>query len=113
MKVSYPSVRLSACADAQVLALRVEWAKSYARTARWSEEVLLTIEEMRRVSEYLRWKANWWLTLECRTDVSAELRQGWMAYARRQAATLTTMRARFAAEWRPALNGHHMALASL
>jgi hypothetical protein len=27
---------------------------------RWSEEVLLVEEEMRRVLEYMSWFANWW-----------------------------------------------------
>jgi len=39
--------------------LRVEWVKSRARAARAHEEVLLLREEMRRVLEFLQWKANW------------------------------------------------------
>jgi hypothetical protein len=34
------------------IALRSEWAKAWARTRCWSEEVLLIKEEMRRVSQY-------------------------------------------------------------
>ncbi|KAG1869682.1 hypothetical protein C8R48DRAFT_746879 [Suillus tomentosus] len=38
-------------------AMRVEWAKARARSLRWSEEVLLLKEEMRRVRQYLDWRA--------------------------------------------------------
>jgi hypothetical protein len=41
--------------------LRAEWSKSRARAARAREEVLLLREEMRRVLEFLGWKARWWL----------------------------------------------------
>jgi len=37
--------------------LRAEWAKSRARTKRATEEVLLLQEEMRRLVEFLKWKA--------------------------------------------------------
>ncbi|PPQ99631.1 hypothetical protein CVT26_009186 [Gymnopilus dilepis] len=40
--------------------LRVEWAKSRARADRAAEEVMLLKEEMRRVLEFLEWKARWW-----------------------------------------------------
>ncbi|KAJ8457732.1 hypothetical protein ONZ45_g18198 [Pleurotus djamor] len=39
-------------------ALKLEWLKSYARQRRWSEELDLVLEEMRRVAAYLKWKAN-------------------------------------------------------
>ena len=41
-------------------ALRIEWCRTRARAMRWSEEVLLVQEEMRRVLEYMSWLANWW-----------------------------------------------------
>ena len=41
-------------------ALHVEWAKAQARSLRWSEEVMLLKEEMRRVWKMLKWKASWW-----------------------------------------------------
>ena len=40
--------------------LRTEWAKSRARTIRCKEEVMLLKEEMRRVTEFLGWKSQWW-----------------------------------------------------
>src|SRR4051794_22222389 len=42
------------------VALRIEWMKSRARAARWSEEVLLVVEEMCQVMQFLKWKAEWW-----------------------------------------------------
>ena len=44
---------------------RLEWSKAYARKARWSEEVKLLKEEMRRVLEFLKWKSTDWF---CRGD---------------------------------------------
>ncbi|KAF9491475.1 hypothetical protein BDN71DRAFT_1510315 [Pleurotus eryngii] len=40
--------------------LHIEWAKSRARSWRWSEEVLLCKEEMQRVHETLKHKASLW-----------------------------------------------------
>jgi hypothetical protein len=41
-------------------ALRVEWCKARARAMRWSEEVRLLVEEMRRVLQFLQWRARFW-----------------------------------------------------
>jgi hypothetical protein len=41
-------------------ALRIEWCKARARAQRWSEEVRLLLEEMRRVLQFLQWKASVW-----------------------------------------------------
>jgi hypothetical protein len=41
-------------------ALRVEWCKARARALRWTEEVCLLLEEMRRVLQFLEWKASVW-----------------------------------------------------
>ncbi|KAF4586452.1 hypothetical protein EYR38_010728 [Pleurotus pulmonarius] len=92
-------------------ALRVEWAKSHARAARWDEEVSLVLEEMRRVAVYLDWKAQWWRTRrEQRSGASSELQEGINAYASRQSKMLSVMRAQFAAAWLPNVQGHNMAL---
>ncbi len=40
--------------------LRAEWARSRARVRRATEEVTLLREEMRRVLQFLQWKAKWW-----------------------------------------------------
>lgn len=89
----------------------MEWAKSYARAERWSEEVILTVEEMRRVTQYLEWKSRWWIGRieQCRNG-SAEVKEGWSAYAKRQSAIITAMRARFLAQWVPELSGYQTTL---
>ncbi|KAG1893513.1 uncharacterized protein F5891DRAFT_1196364 [Suillus fuscotomentosus] len=62
-------------------AVCVEWAKACARSLRWSEEVLLLKEEMRRVRQYLGWRAQWWLDHHDKGIV-----EGARAYAYRQSA---------------------------
>ncbi|KAJ7802706.1 hypothetical protein B0H14DRAFT_2614089 [Mycena olivaceomarginata] len=42
--------------------LRIEWAKTRAKAMRYAEEVEL-LEEMRRVLQFLDWRANWWSSL--------------------------------------------------
>ncbi|KAF4597769.1 hypothetical protein EYR40_008234 [Pleurotus pulmonarius] len=81
--------------------LRLEWAKSRARALRWSEEVLLLKEEMRRVLAFLRWQAEWWESKE-RSDgehVPDVMTEGLNAYARRQAAIRIRLAASFATKW--------------
>ncbi|KAF7984577.1 hypothetical protein HWV62_13799 [Athelia sp. TMB] len=83
-------------------ALRIEWCKSRARAMRWSEEVLLLREEMRRVIAFLSWHADWWIRQgEGRTDIdlSPEVRQGLQAYAARQAAIRKSMATHFDSLW--------------
>ncbi|KAF8183464.1 hypothetical protein K438DRAFT_1974947 [Mycena galopus ATCC 62051] len=47
-----------------VEALRIEWARARTRAWRWTEQVDLVEEEMRRVLQFLDWKAEWWLGLK-------------------------------------------------
>lgn len=66
--------------------LRVEWAKSQARAARWSEQVDLVAEEMRRTLAFLEWRAGWWrCQASRRVDISEQVHHGLVAYAERQA----------------------------
>ena len=67
-------------------ALRVEWAKVMAWAARWEEDVVLLDEEMRRVLDFCKWKADWWTkqVLLCR-GLGAPLAEGLHAYAAKQA----------------------------
>jgi hypothetical protein len=55
-------------------ALRIEWCKARARSLRWTEEVCLLLEEMRRVLQYLEWKASIWdaRAATSRDDANAE-----------------------------------------
>jgi hypothetical protein len=84
--------------------LRVEWAKSRARAARWTEEVQLLCEEMRRTLVFMEWKADWWKNQAFRhADAPAHLRHGIEAYALRQAALHKRIAARHAMHWLPVL----------
>ncbi|KAF9490476.1 hypothetical protein BDN71DRAFT_1523131 [Pleurotus eryngii] len=66
--------------------LHLEWCKSRARALRWTEEVQLLKEEMRRVLAFLRWQAEWWEGKVCDDEsVPRVLAEGLTAYARRQA----------------------------
>ncbi|KAK6971927.1 CxC2 domain-containing protein [Favolaschia claudopus] len=65
--------------------IRVEWCRAYARKTRWSEEVMLLREEMRRVLRYLAWQAAWWRERCEGREVTAELAGGIRAYAMKQA----------------------------
>ncbi|KAF7967079.1 hypothetical protein HWV62_35917 [Athelia sp. TMB] len=83
-------------------AMRIEWCKSRARAMRWSEEVLLLREEMRRVIAFLHWHADWWISQgDGRTDVALlpEIWQGLRSYAARQAAIRKSMAAHFDSLW--------------
>ncbi|KAK7019006.1 CxC2 domain-containing protein [Favolaschia claudopus] len=89
-------------ADEQELvdAVRVEWAAAKARKDRWSEEVELLREEMRRVLRFLKWRALWWE--ERRTinrAVMPEVRDGLQAFAAQQAAILRQISRRFKSSW--------------
>lgn len=48
-----------------IVGLRVEWCKARARALRWTEEVQLLVEEMRRVLQFFDWKVKFW---EMRAD---------------------------------------------
>ncbi|KAJ7497824.1 hypothetical protein B0H11DRAFT_2226462 [Mycena galericulata] len=97
-------------------ALRMEWAKTRARFMRQREQLELLEEEMRRILEFLRWKANWWRGMagvrppapsdEAARDGATAYApthkaygEGNLAYARRQAARLVKLANRFEKEW--------------
>jgi hypothetical protein len=65
----------------------VEWAKAKARADRWEEEVILLDEEMRRVLQFCRWKADWWVAQVPQRviDDNDNLAAGLVAYASEQA----------------------------
>ncbi|KAJ6610580.1 hypothetical protein B0H10DRAFT_1883358 [Mycena sp. CBHHK59/15] len=81
-------------------ALRIEWAKVRARHLRWSEEVDLLEEEMRRIRQFLTWRSTWWAE---RVDSSGlpdgPQLEGENAYALRQAAFQADLCANFAKKW--------------
>ncbi|KAF7790585.1 hypothetical protein EIP86_001541 [Pleurotus ostreatoroseus] len=83
-------------------ALKVEWARSQARSERWIEEVALLWEEMRRAVCYCRWLAAWWeRQSENRTTVTPELREGLAAYAKKQATSERLLAQRWDAKFAP------------
>lgn len=101
----------TSCADCGV-ALRCEWAKSRARANRWSEEVTLLAEEMRRVVVFLRWKANWWsLQGKARTVVSAGLAEGLQSYAAKQQHIHISLAESFSDMWHRILSANNIPVA--
>lgn len=70
---------------------------------RWTEEVVLLREEMRRVVAYHSWHIGWWKEQATRwPDLSAPETEGMMAYAERQASLRSTMRDFCRHTWRDA-----------
>ena len=80
----------------------MEWAKSRARAKRWTEEVLLLKEEMRRVLCFLEWKAEWWEALKDNWEGTAlppDTIAGMRAYAISQAALQRALSKDFTRLW--------------
>ncbi|KAK7022207.1 CxC2 domain-containing protein [Favolaschia claudopus] len=89
-------------ADEQELvdAVRVEWAAAKARKERWTEEVELLREEMRRVLRFLKWRALWWEDRRTVTQaVMPEVKDGLQAFAAQQAAILRQIARKFKSSW--------------
>lgn len=85
--------------------LRAEWARSRARVRRSTEEVMLLLEEMRRVLEFLKWKAAQWDSrIIGRADVGMELREGIRAYAIEQAQLQRSLSTSFKVLWKTPLD---------
>ncbi|KAJ7739347.1 hypothetical protein B0H16DRAFT_1465303 [Mycena metata] len=81
-------------------ALRIEWAKARARALRWTEEVDLLEEEMRRIQQFLTWRAGWWRErADGRDREDGPQREGERAYAYRQAKLQEDLCASFALKW--------------
>lgn len=85
--------------------MRVEWTMSFARAERWTEEIQLLQEEMRRVLAFLEWKSSDWLSKrEARSAwVTPDIRSGLDAYARKQADICRNLAVSFATLWHPTL----------
>lgn len=83
------------------LALRIEWCRARARAHRWSEEVTLLLEEMRRILAFFEWQGNWWDRQgEGLPFVSAQQSEGVNAYAKRQAAIRRALRIACIHDWK-------------
>ena len=85
--------------------LHVEWTTLFARLERWSEEVELLQEEIRRVVMFLEWKsADWLAKADPRgVNTASDIQSGLRAYARKQAAVFHNLAMSFAKFWRPTL----------
>jgi hypothetical protein len=84
--------------------MRVEWSKARARMRRWSEELLILQEEMRRVIVYQKWKAAWWRERSSLRDhVDVRISSGISGYAYKQAAICLRLAERCAVHWLPPL----------
>ncbi|TDL14821.1 hypothetical protein BD410DRAFT_845699 [Rickenella mellea] len=100
--------------------MRVEWVKSAARLDRWSEEVTLVCEEMRRTLVFLEWRAVWWegqadrrirsaaLDMDGQCVLDFGLQSGLCAYAMKQAVTQRALAKRFAELWVPFLRSNSL-----
>ncbi|KAJ7025854.1 hypothetical protein C8F04DRAFT_967229 [Mycena alexandri] len=79
--------------------LRIEWAKAYARSRRWKEEIRLLEEEQRRILEAFEHEAKKWEARAGRDvvrvgEIEEGFAQGAIAYALRQAAMYRNIAAR-------------------
>lgn len=84
--------------------LRSEWARSKARCRRAREEVALLIEEMRRVLEFLEWRARWWNARgSVQLNVTPDVAEGLRAYAEEQANLQSSLAASFRKLWKTPL----------
>ncbi|KAJ7114174.1 hypothetical protein C8R43DRAFT_1091380 [Mycena crocata] len=82
-------------------ALRIEWAKARARSLRWTEEVDLLEEEMRRIAQFLLWRSEWWVgRVDLRELPEGPQREGETAYAMRQAKLHADTRMHFLVLWK-------------
>ncbi|KAJ6514372.1 hypothetical protein C8R47DRAFT_1206735 [Mycena vitilis] len=91
----------AATTEAMLTGLRVEWCKAWARTRRWTEEVCLLREEMRRVPISLRCKAEWWMAQRSPTGFEDAQLEGAAAYATKQATLYTDLADEFERLWAP------------
>jgi hypothetical protein len=70
---------------------------------RWSEELDLVLEEMRRVVAFMEWKSAWWIDQGHLRAGDSFLgpgeSEGMMAYSMRQASMFLNMKRRCAASW--------------
>jgi len=102
----YSHIYACLCKLTDVLALQVEWAKTFARVNRFKEEKELVLEEMRRVRRYFTWKSNWWRERRfLGTDnVSLSIKSGREAYAMKQANIIDDLESKFTKQWLTSLS---------
>ncbi|KAL0568243.1 hypothetical protein V5O48_013754 [Marasmius crinis-equi] len=79
--------------------LREVWAKSRARVQRATEAVELVKEEMHRTLEFLAYRARWWRGRMGKRAVSADMQEGFTAYALKQEAIQQRLSNSFKSQW--------------
>ncbi|KAF7972629.1 hypothetical protein HWV62_17380 [Athelia sp. TMB] len=80
--------------------VRREFLKARARKHRWVEEVMLLVEEMRRVLRFLNWRAHWWRHQQYSWEgLSDDVSDGLRAYALRQAQLCDSIALAFKTKW--------------
>ncbi|KAF8070016.1 hypothetical protein FPV67DRAFT_1413223 [Lyophyllum atratum] len=82
-------------------ALCIEWCRARARAMRWTEEVELLQEEMRRVQAFLLWRHEWWKERASRMIgyLDQARADGAAAYALRQASLCLSLQQQFHNDW--------------
>lgn len=81
-------------------AVRREYLRARARKHRWTEEVALLREEMRRVLRFLQWRSEWWrLRVTAWEGLDPLVAEGLRAYGFRQAALHDQIAAVFQGHW--------------
>lgn len=90
--------------------VRVEWTTSFARLERWTEEVELLQEEMRRVVMFLEWKSTDWLAkADARGgNLDSDIKSGLNAYAQKQSAIYRNLAISFAKLWYPMFESYSL-----
>ncbi|KIJ12364.1 hypothetical protein PAXINDRAFT_163929 [Paxillus involutus ATCC 200175] len=83
--------------------MRIEWCKARARAMRWAEEVMLLVEEMRRILAFFEWDAKHWDLRGKDFNSQDGDQEGFRAYARRQAALRRALAERNRAAWKDAI----------
>ena len=81
-------------------ALHIQWCHAHARKMRWTEEVDLLLEEMRRVGQFIEWHGGWWIEhANQRKSVDKGIQEGLSAYAHCQASICHHLKEKFEESW--------------
>ena len=97
------------------VSIRAHWARCQARAERYEEEAALTVEEMRQVLKFFKWKSQWWLELQdARVNSTAppdpQVQHGLRAYAHRQSSIYSSLARTYIDHWRGFLTEHSLGL---
>ncbi|KAG2046731.1 hypothetical protein BDR06DRAFT_1014480 [Suillus hirtellus] len=91
---------VSAAGEVLADTLRIEWCKARAHANCWTEEVQLSLEEMRHVRAFLSWHATWWdEQAGRRTGLPDAETEGIKGYAKRQASLRRNLQIAFDDMW--------------